>query len=314
MLLLIIVPIFTLVMIFGVEWSYVERISREEADGGERSPIENNRKRAIMNNRSPLDLNNGDGKAAAGPDIQINPPRDSNYAELDRYAPSNLQKQARGNMSTGVFESLSQQSPNILADKAKLYEVLKDRKLYELRVEKSIREMWWYARDRVAMLDEGQKVAKETVKSLREQYDIMRWNFNNLKSLGGGSNSPIQLNWEYWQKNMSKEMAKLMERRLTYLQNPPDCALAKKLICEVAKTCGFGCQIHHVAYCFIMAYATKRTLILDARNWRYSMDGWEAVFQPISKTCTTASGENVCAKSKQYHANDVLLCNLYMNL
>lgn len=297
-LILIIVPIFTLVMIFGVEWSYVERISREDAEAGERSPVESNRKRAFMNNRSPLDLDYQGRKAAAAgdpdPDIQIDldPPKSSNRPELERARDlvSKLQKQARGNMSTGVLDSLSQQTLNmLLADKTKLYELLKERKLHELRMEKSIREMWWYVRDRVAMLDSGQKVAKETVESVREQYDIMRWHFNNLRDVGN-SDSPVQLNWAYWQKNMSQEMTKLMEKRLNYLQNPQDCKSAKKLVCEVAKTCGFGCQIHHVTYCFILAYATKRTLIIDAKNWRYSRDGWDAVFQPTSKTCTTASG------------------------
>ena len=299
-LIVIIVPIFTLVMIFGVEWSYMEKISREEAEAGERSPVENNRKRAIMNHRSPLDLDNqGRNVAEIDPGMQISEPSREDL-ERARGIMSKLQKQARGNMSTSVLESLSQQSLNtLLADKEKLYELLKERKLYELRMEKSIRELWWYVRDRVTMNDSGQKVAKETVGSVREQYDIMRWHFNNLRSVGG-SDSPTQLNWAYWQKNISQEMTKLMEKRLNYLQNPRDCALSKKLICEVAKTCGFGCQIHHVTYCFIMAYATKRTLVLDAKNWRYSMSGgWDAVFQPISKTCTTASGESAMVQSLQ---------------
>lgn len=295
-LIVIIVPIFTLVMIFGVEWSYVERISRDEAEAGERSPVENNRKRAMMNNRSPLDLDQQD-REAADPGQYIRnhmsePSRGNEELERAREAAvSKLQKQAGGNMSTGVLELLSQQSLNtLLTDKGKLYKLLKERKRYELRMEKSIREIWWYVRDRVAMLDSGQKVAKETISSVREQYDLMRWHFNNLRSVGNSDN-PTQLNWAYWQKNMSQEMTKLMEKRLNYLQNPQDCASAKKLVCEVAKTCGFGCQIHHVTYCFILAYATKRTLVLDAKNWRYSMsDGWDAVFQPISKTCTTASG------------------------
>jgi hypothetical protein len=285
-LIVIIVPIFTLVVIFGVEWNYVEKMSRE--DVADHSPMENNRKRAIMSHRSPLDLDNQGRKA--GRDMQ----RGSNInggLERAEGVVSNLQKQAHGNMSTGVLESLSQQSLNaLLADKGKLYELLKERKLHELRMEKSIREMWWYVRDRVAALDSGEKVAKETIGSVREQYDIMRWHFNNLRGVGA-SDSPTQLNWAYWQRNVSQEMTKLMEKRLNYLQNPRNCESAKKLVCEVAKTCGFGCQIHHVAYCFILAYATKRTLVLDARNWRYSSSGWDTIFQPISETCTTASGK-----------------------
>lgn len=54
--------------------------------------------------------------------------------------------------------------------------------------------------------------------------------------------------------------------------------------------CGYGCQLHHVVYCFIMAYSTERTLVLKSKGWRYHKAGWEEVFKPLSDTCTTAEG------------------------
>lgn len=54
--------------------------------------------------------------------------------------------------------------------------------------------------------------------------------------------------------------------------------------------CGYGCQIHHVVYCLIVAYGSKRTLILKSRGWRYNKAGWEDVFHPLSDTCTDPSG------------------------
>lgn len=39
-----------------------------------------------------------------------------------------------------------------------------------------------------------------------------------------------------------------------------------------------------------MAYATKRTLILNSKKWRYHRGGWEKVFLPLSDTCTDPSG------------------------
>lgn len=273
--LLITIPVFTLIMVFGIEWSYVERISREDTSDVQDSASDMNRKRTALspNNRSPLDTDD----------------RQNVKLEEPPKIPDSLHEQANLNLSTSVLLSLSQQTPLGTAEKAKLYQLLRDRKVYELRMEKSMREMWWYVRDRVGMLGRGERVTEETINSAREQYHIMRLHFSKLKGVGG-SDSPVQLNWEYWQRNVSQEMVKLMEKRLDYLQNPPNCDTAKKLVCEVAKTCGFGCQIHHVAYCFIMAYATKRTLILDSSKWRYSVDGWDVVFQPVSSTCTTASG------------------------
>lgn len=55
--------------------------------------------------------------------------------------------------------------------------------------------------------------------------------------------------------------------------------------------CGYGCQLHHVVYCLILAYATERTLILQSTGWKYKRSGWEQVFLPISETCTSPDGE-----------------------
>lgn len=74
------------------------------------------------------------------------------------------------------------------------------------------------------------------------------------------------------------------------LQNPPDCSKARKLVCNINKGCGYGCQLHHVVYCFMIAYGTQRTLILESHNWRYAPAGWETVFLPVSNTCTDRSG------------------------
>lgn len=70
-----------------------------------------------------------------------------------------------------------------------------------------------------------------------------------------------------------------------YFQNPRNCSATKKLRCSINKSCGFGCQIHHITYCLIAGYALNRTVILDSKNWRYSKKGWESVFLPVSE-CT----------------------------
>jgi len=49
------------------------------------------------------------------------------------------------------------------------------------------------------------------------------------------------------------------------------------------KGCGYGCQLHHVAYCLIVAYGTGRTMVLDSKAWKYSPNGWEKFFRPVSK-------------------------------
>lgn len=63
-------------------------------------------------------------------------------------------------------------------------------------------------------------------------------------------------------------------------------------MCNINKGCGYGCQLHHVVYCFMIAYGTQRTLILESHNWRYATGGWETVFRPVSETCTDRSGSS----------------------
>lgn len=87
------------------------------------------------------------------------------------------------------------------------------------------------------------------------------------------------------------------------------------------KDCGFGCQIHHVCYCLIVAYASGRMLLLDSREWRYDPAGWEAVFQPISGNCVGMESIDVTELEHwssmqinwktilKFHNNRVLFCS-----
>ena len=88
-----------------------------------------------------------------------------------------------------------------------------------------------------------------------------------------------------WRASESRALSDLVQKRLRALQNPEDCSKAKKLVCKLNKGCGYGCQIHHAVYCFIVAYGTERTLILKSKGWRYNKGGFEEIFMPLSETC-----------------------------
>ncbi len=49
-----------------------------------------------------------------------------------------------------------------------------------------------------------------------------------------------------WRGKASKTLSTKIQDKFFDLQNPSDCNSAKKLICELNKSCGYGCQIHHV--------------------------------------------------------------------
>uniref|UniRef100_A0A158Q517 GT23 domain-containing protein n=1 Tax=Dracunculus medinensis TaxID=318479 RepID=A0A158Q517_DRAME len=77
-----------------------------------------------------------------------------------------------------------------------------------------------------------------------------------------------------------REILDNFQEELSRLQNPANCSAARKLVCTLNKACGFGCQIHHATYCFIVSYATKRTMVFlnDGYSWRYSAEGWNYAF------------------------------------
>ncbi|CAB1339885.1 unnamed protein product, partial [Coregonus sp. 'balchen'] len=72
-----------------------------------------------------------------------------------------------------------------------------------------------------------------------------------------------------WRVKEARDLSNLVQNRITYL------------------------QLHHVVYCFMIAYGTQRTLILESYNWRYATGGWETVFHPISNSCTDRTGVSI---------------------
>ncbi|CAL8116600.1 unnamed protein product [Orchesella dallaii] len=85
------------------------------------------------------------------------------------------------------------------------------------------------------------------------------------------------------------ELADLVQERINALQNPDDCAKAKKLVCMVHSNCGFGCTVHHIVYCLMTGYMTNRTVILNLKQL-YKGVPWNHVFLPLSSTCLEGSG------------------------
>lgn len=88
-----------------------------------------------------------------------------------------------------------------------------------------------------------------------------------------------------------QELSDIVQRRLQYIQNPVSCSAARKVACKFDEECGYGCQVHHVVMCLIIAYATERTLTLEKQNGIYNGHSWDNIFLPLSDTCTTADGK-----------------------
>eukprot|EP00057_Strongylocentrotus_purpuratus_P005429 XP_003730961.2 PREDICTED: alpha-(1,6)-fucosyltransferase [Strongylocentrotus purpuratus] len=95
-----------------------------------------------------------------------------------------------------------------------------------------------------------------------------------------------------WKQNELRKLSYLIQQRLHFLQNPPDCRKAKKILCTFKKTSGFGSKVHHLSFCMLMAYGSGRTLILESgEGWAYFKEGWDKCFRPFSETCLHGTGE-----------------------
>ena len=134
-----------------------------------------------------------------------------------------------------------------LSDKHTL-DLLKDKKTLESRVGNDARELWWFLRAQLNALKNTQTTETESpetqneaqakkletvVMDVEERYHTLR---SHLKKLEGVSDDLFKAEWK---QNLSTRLGSTMQRRLHYLQNPPDCSAAKKLVCNIAKTCGF---------------------------------------------------------------------------
>ena len=155
-----------------------------------------------------------------------------------------------------------------------------------LKIRNGVKELWWYLR---ARFDSG-----VNIDDISHQVKVIMADLERLEAFAT------------WKKLIADELARLVQKRFYYLQNPKNCKAARKLICDLSKPCGYGCLIHHIGYCFILAYATQRTMILQSNSGSFAENkGWNSVFLPLSDTCTEATTSGVMWSAHNEHALEV---------
>ncbi|CAH2041646.1 unnamed protein product, partial [Iphiclides podalirius] len=169
------------------------------------------------------------------------------------------------------------------------------------RIHSNTKEIWYYINHELGKLELDDRKAEQVQTILSQVADRKRSLLSDQQKL------PELDGYQEWRRNEAANVSDLIQRRLKYLQNPADCREARKVICNLNKGCGFGCQLHHIVYCLIFAYATERTLILNSKGWRYNSKGWDYVFHPISDSCTTAYNDKVLQWPVRYDAKVVSL-------
>jgi len=156
---------------------------------------------------------------------------------------------------------------------------------YRRRTGRDVRELHNFIRGELDKLTKDPNKLEDKIKYIQEEVrshvQVVLVDLDQLKENDG---------YEEWREREARDLSQLVQDRLTSLQNPDDCGSARKLLCNLNKGCGFGCQIHHAVYCFITAYGTQRTMILNSKNWRYNKKGYQEVYLPLSDSCTDTGG------------------------
>lgn len=164
-----------------------------------------------------------------------------------------------------------------------------EQELARRKVDTDAAEFWYYMRSELQRLwriaGNGSSLSVEIDTLLKTGRDYQKTMWNDLHAL-----SEKVAGLEEWRYKQSQSLGSLVQRRIKFLQNPKNCNTTRKLVCTTSKACGYGCQLHHLTYCLIVAYSTERTMILQSKGWKYAPKGWETLFLPMSETCRDANG------------------------
>ncbi|RCN52095.1 hypothetical protein ANCCAN_01883 [Ancylostoma caninum] len=102
-------------------------------------------------------------------------------------------------------------------------------------------------------------------------------------------------------KSSLRSITDIIQKELNTSQHIDDCSKVKFLGCSLPGSCGFGCQVHHLTYCLLVAFASSRVLVIRKNAWGYHREGWAGAFHPPS-TCQLP--EEVNWSTKESKATD----------
>jgi glycoprotein 6-alpha-L-fucosyltransferase len=144
---------------------------------------------------------------------------------------------------------LSQAVSRALDGPSLQYEVLRR------QTKRDVNEMWWYVRANLESVigkkginPELESHLKNVVADTQHHQKAVLADLHHMYEHDG---------YETFRKREAQDLSDLVQKRIKSLQNPQDCQSAKKLLCNLNKGCGYGCQIHHAIYCFIVAYGQR---------------------------------------------------------
>lgn len=116
---------------------------------------------------------------------------------------------------------------------------------YELlrrRIYSNTKELWYYVNSELkSLVKDVDGIGANRIDKIKnmvdEHYRSLLKDVSDLAKVDGHS---------LWRHQETENLSNLVQSRLKHLQNPPDCAKARKLVCDLNKVCDeqqfFTCQ------------------------------------------------------------------------
>lgn len=198
---------------------------------------------------------------------------------------NNAQKRAQDDTKDKPVPDKVNNNQEISVDGQKQKQILSvEREKVRRRIANGAKEVWYFINAQLKKMVADNKELRFTIN------DILSYVINQTNALQIDAQTLGDIDGlKELRHQKLTQLKQLLIQRLDNLQNPADCSKSRRLLCKLNKGCGYGCQMHHAVYCLIVAYATKRTLLLDTNGWRYMpRNGWNGYFKPMSPGCKIA--------------------------
>lgn len=171
------------------------------------------------------------------------------------------------------------------------------------RVINDLREIWYNIHVHINKSNQdspetGKRRNERFLESFQELHQTTELDFDEYFTLDNSIKT--------FQSSLAKELSGTIQNRLYDLQNPKYCETARKLICSLSNDCGYGCQMHHLIYCFMIAYSTKRIMYIDSSVGKYSSRPWRDYFVSLGSNCSFPHSRNIPTWSSDHEKHQIV--------
>lgn len=145
---------------------------------------------------------------------------------------------------------------------------------YEIARREGQKTTWEQFLEFKSFVHKSHSERSDSLHQIQEQFYEVLARHELLRELDG---------YDTYRQKLTQFTSDLIQAKLWQNQNPEKCSNAKTLVCYFnTHRNGWGCMVHHAAYCLMAALASGRMLVIDKTE---EVFGLEHHFLPLSRNC-----------------------------